>query len=183
MQQKGIGLYLGRTWNMNKDITELSTLFVGRQMVVPDVKCELMRSEYVELIKAIGLPKRFSGWFHAPAVVRPCVDYVGKQFIYEGTSRNLGEGCSIIHSVVTDLVVERDSGFAVLVGLNGKTEFMNSSLYQMLYCIGCFWMSSDSGFADVSEQLERCKRIDAAAFADPQNGWNIDFKEAAEGMY
>lgn len=152
-------------------------------MACPTVIDEALPEGDACLLREVGLPVGFAGWFKTVAVVAEAPDVRGASYSVGHRKYHIGRGFVIERTATESLIIDENTGALVCVNEDGQGELLNSSLPQLLLCVAQFEKCTNNEYRDVAARRENCKAIDPAAFSHENSPWSFLFFEAEAGMF
>jgi hypothetical protein len=162
---------------------QLNEAFADLPKVFPRILCASLRKGDAELLKTVGVPVEFADWFRSLDSITEAVNVAGVTFEFDGGKHIIQHACTIGKQDLGNVVIDSQTGAIVFIKDDRTATFVNSSLYQLLFCIVNFLQSSSHRFTDVESRMMKCKENDPAAFHDINGPWNVLFEEAIAGMF
>lgn len=168
---------------MDVPIAELKRHFADIAMVRPAVIDSSVPPVDALLLREIGVPREFAGWFEGVDTVNELTEANGVSFLVGKEKREISRGFVIGRHPLGHDLIDQKTGAIVFVNNKGEATFLNSSLLTLLYFISQFLRCAENQYCDVSHRRDACRLIDNMAFEDENGPWAVLFEEAEAGLF
>jgi hypothetical protein len=169
---------------MNDKASILLTLLTDVPRTPANIATTILHEDDATLLRSIGLPTQFPPVYEKPeSLIIDTIQWCGTTFHIHKSERRCGSVCILVNQLIFPLVLDVDSRAIIFAKDDGTADFVNTGLYQYLYCVGCFLQACSNNFVDVRDWLLKCKECDPNAFHDENSAWSGLFEEAINGMF